>query len=80
MTSAIKFFEDIMKAQNNYIAMQSSGFYQHKRVVLILDEIMHKYGMSFEEAEQAARGRMTIKGYYDILRRKKEDEQSQKTV
>lgn len=70
--TAIKFFEDIMKAQNNYIAMQSSGFYQHKRVVLILDEIMHKYGMSFEEAEQAARGRMTIKGYYDILRRKEE--------
>lgn len=78
MNQTIKFFEDIMKAQNDYIAMQSSGFYQHKRVVLILDNIMHKYGMTFEEAEQCARGRMTIKGYYDILRRKEEkDDRSQ---
>lgn len=77
---AIKFIEDVMKVQNNYIAMQSSGFYNRKRVHLILDRIMSEYGMSFEEAEQCARGRMTIKGYYDILRRKEEDEQSQKTV
>ena len=70
MTSVIEFIEDVMKTQNNYIAMQSSGFYNHKRIILILEPIMQKYGMTFEEAEQAARGRMTIKGYYDILRRK----------
>lgn len=73
MTSAIEFFEDIMKAQNNYIAMQSSGFYQHKRVVLILDDIMHKYGMTFEEAEQAARNRLSLREYLNIINRKEED-------
>lgn len=70
MTSVIEFIEDIMKAQNDYIAMQSSGFYNHKRIILILEPIMQKYGMTFDEAEQCARNRLTFQEYYRILMRK----------
>lgn len=70
---AIKFIEDVMKVQNNYIAMQSSGFYNRKRVHLILDDIMQEYGMTVEEAEQCARNRMTFQQYYQILMRKENE-------
>ena len=69
---AIEFVEDIMNAQNNYIAIRESGFFHKSKEIRILDPIMQKYGMTYDEAYNAARGRLTMQEYFRILLRKME--------
>ena len=71
--TAIEFVEDIMNVQNNYIAIRESGFFHKSKEIRILDPIMQKYGMSYEEAEHAARNRLSLREYLNIINRKEED-------
>ena len=69
---AIEFVEDMMNVQNNYIAIRESGFFHKNKEIRILDPIMQKYGMTYEEAINTARGRLTMQEYFRILMRKME--------
>ena len=50
--TAKEFLKDMTHLQDDYIAMKMSGFYHKKNEIRILDPIMQKYGMSYEEAEE----------------------------
>lgn len=67
-----EFMTDMVHLQDDYMAMRMSGFYHKKNEIRILDPIMQKYGMSYEEAEQAARNRLSLREYLRIINRKEE--------
>ena len=69
---ADEFMTDMVHLQDDYMAMRMSGFYHKKHEIRILDPIMQKYGMSYEEAEQAARNRLSLREYLRIINRKEE--------
>lgn len=75
--TALEFLEEAIHLQDDYMAVVQSGFYHKKKVIRLLDPYMQKYGMTFEEAEQAARNRLTLRGYYDILKRREDVKQNQ---
>lgn len=70
--TAKEFLKDMTHLQDDYMAMRMSGFYRKKNEIRILDPIMQKYGMSYEEAEQAARNRLSLREYLRIINRKEE--------
>ena len=67
-----EFMTDMVHLQDDYMAMRMSGFYHKRNEIRILDPIMQKYGMSYEEAEQAARNRLSLREYLRIINRKEE--------
>ena len=72
--TAKEFLKDMTHLQDDYIAMRMSGFYHKKHEIKILDPIMQKYGMSYEEAEHAARNRLSLREYLNIINRKEEEQ------
>lgn len=71
--TATDFLEDIIRLQDDYMAIVQSGFYHKNKVIRLLDPYIQKYGISFEVAEQAARNRLTLREYYRILKEKGEE-------
>lgn len=71
--TAKELLTDMVHLQDDYIAMKMSGFYHKRNEIRILDPIMQKYGMSYEEAEHAARNRLSLREYLNIISRKEED-------
>ena len=67
--SAIDFLEEITNLQNNWAALRYGGFYNKAKEARALEPVMQKFGMTYEEARNAAMGRLTLHEYLRILRR-----------
>ena len=67
---ATEFLKDFMRLQEDYMAMKTSGFFNHKKELRLLDPIMLKYGMTYEKAVNSAKNRLTMAEYLRILERR----------
>ena len=71
--SVLEFLVDIVDAQNKYMTMVSSGFRNETKLIRILDPLMEKYGMTYDEAKCAVKKKLPMQEYLRIIRRKEED-------
>lgn len=74
--SVLEFLVDIVDAQNKYMTMVSSGFRNETKLIRILDPLMEKYGMTYDEAKCAVMKKLPMQEYLRIIRRKEEEHEN----